>query len=66
MVPKIIELTKSDSEIEKAIRNNKPYAVRFSARDIYTIIPIGSKPKKDNYEGLINNLRKVNINLTVT
>ena len=66
VVPKIIELTKSDSEIEKAIRSNKPYAVRFSARDIYTIIPIGSKPKKDNYEGLICNLRKVNIYLTVT
>ena len=66
VIPKIIELAKTDPEIEKAIRSNKPYAVNFSAHDIYTIISIGSKPKKDNYEGLINNLRKVNINLTVT
>ena len=66
VIPKIIELAKTDPEIEKAIRSNKPYAVNFSAHDIYIIISIGSKPKKDNYEGLIRNLRKVNIDLSVT
>ena len=66
IIPKIIELAKTNSEIEKAIRSNKPYAVSFSAHDLYTIIRIGSKPKKDNYEGLIKNLQKVKINLTVT
>lgn len=65
VIPKIIELTKYDANLETAIRRGQEYAISFGVRDLYELIPIGNKPKSYNYNPLVNNLEKIGITLTI-
>ena len=65
VIPKIIELTKFDANLETAIRRGQEYAISFTVRDLYEIIPISATPKKYCYESLVKNLEKIGITLNI-
>ena len=65
VIPKIIELTRFDTNLGIAIKHSQEYAISFTVRDLYELIPIGNKPKSYNYNSLVNNLAKIGITLNI-
>lgn len=65
IIAKIIILAQRDSIFEQAILHSKPYSASMTSKELYSIIPIGKMPKKDNYKSLVDNLKKVNIELNI-
>ena len=65
VIPKIIELTKFDANLETAIRRGQEYAINYKVRNLYELIPIGDKPKRYNDNSLVKNLEKIGITLTI-
>ena len=65
VIPNIIELTKYDTNLGIAIRHSQDYAISFTVRDLFELIPIGKTPKSCNYQPLIKNLQKIGIALNI-
>lgn len=65
VIPKILELTKYYPHLKEAIRKGTEYAFAITVRNLYTIIPIGAKPKRYNYNGLVKNLKMIGITMTI-